>query len=567
MYSVRDDPPKEVSENLQMYDRITQRLLFARGITTPQEAEAFMKKEWVTVDPYQYKDMEKAVDRLIHAIEGGETIGIFSDYDCDGIPAAATLYSTLNAFNHKSIVYYVPDRNTEGFGLNKEGVNTMKESNATLVCVLDCGTSSPQMIKEMEECGIHTIILDHHLADHKKPDAFALINPALESNISEPHPCAAGVVYIFIQALIEKAQEKNMQTKPPIGWEKWQLDIVGLATISDMVAMHGINRQFAHYGLEVFRKSPRPGILALCDMLKMDQKRATQDDLSFLIIPRINAASRMGNAKTAFNLLTTETMEEAERLARDLTTLNEKRKTAVASMVRVAGGQAVIKKKEKKVWVFGKREWKPSLVGLVAQRVTETHSKTVFVWGQGGKEGNTVIKGSCRSKEHDLFNLMQQLPDMFAESGGHRKAGGFTLIYGAEVALEDRLNSVVQQEATEERQSQQNEEVDGEYSINEITEIFNLSKMFAPFGVENESIKIAVPKCKVYKQFRFGKNKDHVRYTFTDGTGYISAISFFSKGNEALAVEDNQTIHAVIGSVEYDARSGKPQLRVISFIR
>ena len=151
-----------------------------------------------------------------------------------------------------------------------------------------------------------------------------------------------------------------------MGWEKWQLDIIGLATVSDMVPLYGINRQLAHYGLQVFRKSPRPGVQALCSTLRIDQQKTTQDDLSFSIFREINAASRMGEVETEFKLLTTNSIEEAMELAETLTKLNNKRKTAVATMVREAQKQAESKSKEKTVWVFGSRKWKPSLVGLVA---------------------------------------------------------------------------------------------------------------------------------------------------------------------------------------------------------
>ena len=437
MYKTRENPPKEVQNALHAYDMLTQRLLYARGITTQTEAEIFFKKEWVTINPHQYRDMGKAVKRLLGAIEAKETIGIFSDYDCDGIPAAAALFSTLRAFGHDRIIYCVPDRNKEGFGLNKRGTRTMIEGGASVVCVLDCGITNQTEIAEMEQKGIHTILIDHHLAEETLPNAYAIINPATEGN-KPPHPCAAGVTYITIQALIQEAQKKENIKKPPDGWEKWQLDIVGLATLSDMVPLRGINRQLVQFGLYVFRKSPRPGIQALCKKLKLDQTKITQDDLSFSIIPRINAASRMGEAKTSFKLLTTDSIEEAMALTEILSDLNNKRKSTVATMVREAQKQAEVKDKRKAVWVFGNRGWKPSLVGLVANKIADTHNKTVFVWGQGGTEEKAVIKGSCRSAHCDIFALMKNTPKVFAEAGGHKQAGGFTLNTGAEVSLEGR---------------------------------------------------------------------------------------------------------------------------------
>ena len=465
MYAVREIPPKDVRDNLSEYDPLTQTLLYSRDITTATGAEEFFKKEWCEIDPYQYRDMRKAAERIVSAIASGEKVGIYSDYDCDGIPSAAALYSALRAFNHTNIIYYVPNRNTDGFGLNSIGVQKMIDEGVSAVCILDCGTSDPEHIDTLRSAGIDTVIVDHHLPGERTPESFAMINPTLEEGIAEPYPCAAGLTYIFIQALIDTAANdstaQSLSTKPQRGWEKWQLDVVSLATLSDMVPLYGINRQFVHYGLRVFRKSPRPGVQALCRLLKIDQQKITQDDLTFLIVPRINAASRMGEAQLAFDLLTTDNITEAMEIAKALTNLNNKRKTTVASMVREANKQAKNKQQDREVWVFGSREWKPSLVGLVAQKMCETHNKTVFVWGQGGDSTSPSVKGSCRSVRHNTFAMMQEASEMFTESGGHKQAGGFTLSDGAEIILEDKLNDV---DALAE-ETQVNYSVDGECAI------------------------------------------------------------------------------------------------------
>lgn len=557
MYSVRENPPQDIQKTLEKYDQLTRRLLYARGITTEEEAEYFLKKEWTDPDPYQYTDMEKAARRVADAIIKKETVGIYSDYDCDGIPAAAALYSTLNACGHTNIVYYVPDRNKDGFGLNKTGIRHMIENSVSVLCVLDCGTSDPEKIAELKTTGIDIIIIDHHLPGEKTPEPFALLNPVTEKH-PEPRPCAAGVTYLFIRALIQCVQGIPLEKKPKPGWEKWQLDIVSLATLSDMVPLRGINRQIAHYGLQVIRKSPRPGIRALCILLKINQRNITQDDLAYLIVPRINAASRMGDAQTAFTLLTASGMTEAMEAANTLTKLNNRRKTAVASMVRAARKQAENKNTAKKVWVFGDRKWKPSLVGLVAQKLSETYGKTAFVWGQGGDDIPS-IKGSCRSSKHDTFAMMREVPDIFEEAGGHRQAGGFTLVPGAELLLEEKLNST---QALKE-ETVETYYVDGECAVSDILDIMRICGRFAPFGKENETVRVAIPNCRVTKQARFGKNNEHVRYVFTDGTGSVDGVTFFTEKNN---IPEEQT-HTIIGLTEWDAFRGRPRIRVLNIIR
>lgn len=554
MYTTREDPPKEIQDALKAYDPLSQRLLFARGITDEAGAALFFDKSWKETDPYQYTTMYAAADRVLKAVCDSEVIGIYSDYDCDGIPAAAALYSTLRALGHEKITYFVPDRNTQGFGVNQEGITHMLNEHASVVCILDCGTANPSEVAHMQQNGIDVIILDHHLPKEELPPATALINPTVEKGIAEPHPCGAGVTFLFIQALITQAQETSITSKPPVGWERWQLDIVGLATLSDMVPLRDVNRQLAHYGLEVFRKSPRPGIKALCSLLKLRQDRVTQDDLTFLIVPRINAASRMGDAHLAFQLLTSDSVTHALRAATALTTLNDKRKATVAAAVKKANKTAQRKNQENDIWVFGDRSWKPSLTGLIAQKLVEAYGKTVFVWGQCS--GSETVRGSCRSKHHDIFTLMQKTPAVFAEAGGHARAGGFTLNEGCEVLLEDALNTA--SSATPLRQEPK-AYIDAHCRISDVADILTITDHFAPFGMHNDRITIALNRCHVQSMARFGKKKDHVRYTFVDGTNRLQGITFFA-GDTTSHMKD--TPCTVIGSVEQDVVKNQPCIRV-----
>ena len=582
MYAVREDPPEEAREVLGEYDALTRKLLYARGIVSAGDAGAFFGREWVAPDPYVYGAMEKAAKRLVAAVGAKERVGVYSDYDCDGIPAAAVFCSMLRAFGHRDIEYYVPNRNEQGFGLNDAGVRAMIDAGVSVLCVFDCGTSDPARVAALSDAGITVIVVDHHLPGETRPEPFAMINPMLEDGVPEPYPCAAGLSFLLVQAVIDQAHRGAgtvggsagtdstdgtdavaPRILPQRGWEKWQLDLVALATLSDMVPLHGLNRQFVHYGLEVLRKSPRPGVQALCRLLKIEQRDISQDDLSFSVIPRINAASRMGEASLAFRLLTTGDVSEAMTLAADLTALNDKRKTTVASMVRQANRQAKSKDAGRGVWVFGSREWKPSLVGLVAQKLGETHDKTVFVWGQGGADGAPSIKGSCRSVRHNAFSMMEEVSDLFLESGGHRQAGGFTLAPGAELVLEERLNGTVA--AAEEHAAERC--VDCECSVEDIAKVFALGKRFAPFGTGNEPISIAVPRAVVKKKISFGKGNDHLRYVFSDGTDSIEGVVFFGGQDERhSAVAEGQTLRAVIGQAEWDGYRNRPRLRILDVL-
>ncbi len=552
MYTVQKDPPPAVQDELQAFPPLVQKLLFIRGITTKAQAESFFAREWHThTDPFLYSQMERAVERTIRALQNGETIGIYHDYDCDGIPGAAALFSTLRAIGGAKVVTFVPNRNEDGFGLNERGIQKLHEQGVTLLFTIDCGTSDPEMVAKARSEGMDVIILDHHLAGTTSPNAYAIINPVLEDTIPLPHPCGAGCVFKFLQALLSRYRGSL-----PEGWEKWQLDLVGIATLSDMVPLFGENRLFVHFGLSVLRKSPRPGIVALCQLARVSQKTLTEDDIAFTIAPRINAASRMGDAHAAFALLIAEEYSVAVTKARYLQTLNEKRKRRVATILREANKRVAGKDTQASVWVFGDRSWEPSLAGLVAQKILEEHGKTIFVWGHGGGG----IKGSCRSVHHNTFSMMQEAQNrdsLFVEFGGHSQAGGFQVVDGNEVLLEERLNSV----APPATDGVSVPSVDFELPIGKIGESMAVLDQFAPFGCGNKKPLVALRNCRVVDVRQFGRYGAHTKYQLQDDTGDIEGISFFTKPSSC------RDARAVLGHLEHDTFKQAPRIRVTEIIQ
>ena len=252
-----------------------------------------------------------------------------------------------------------------------------------------------QQVETAEKHGIDVIITDHHIPGKKLPKAFAIINPKQDGcQYPEKMLCGAGVVFKLIQTLIKSGKFEWKE-----GQEKWMLDMVGLATLSDMVPLLGENRIFAYYGMKVLQKSPRSGLQKLFSLLKINQNTVTEDDIAFMITPRINAASRMGIPLDAFKLLSTTDEAEAGVLAEHLNNKNDERKGLVASMVKE------IKKKIKeryedtdiemhRVIVLGNPEWKPSLLGLVASSFSDEHDRPVFLWGREGGDDSSIIKGN-----------------------------------------------------------------------------------------------------------------------------------------------------------------------------
>src|SRR3989344_4119170 len=392
-------------------------LLKERGILA-EEREFFLNPDYSHLfDPLLLPDMEKARDRVIKAMKEGESITVFSDYDADGIPGAVVLADFFRRASYENVSFYIPHRHDEGFGLNKEFI---EECKAKLLITVDCGMADIAVIKLAKEKGIDVIVTDHH-ESKELPEAFAIINPKRAgSKYPFKELCGSALAFKLVQAILAK---NSFGVKE--GMEKWSLDMVGIATLSDMVPLVGENRILASYGLQVLRKSLRPGILARCDKLKMSQRFLTEDDVAFMITPRINAASRMGVPEDAFKLLSTTDPDEAEKLALHLEKINNERKGVVASLVKDAKSHLARREVMREVIVIGNPDWRPALLCLIANSLVEEYGRPVFVWG---RDGDGVLKCSCRScNGYDLFALMNMVSDNFLEFGGHAGAGGFSI--------------------------------------------------------------------------------------------------------------------------------------------
>ncbi len=544
MYKISELPNKQTKEDLKDFSIITQILLNNRGIKTKNEALSFFNKDFDNLlDPLIFEDLDKAVDRIYKAQKNNEVIGIYADYDCDGIPSAVILYEALKMIGVENVEVYIPNRNEEGFGLNEKGIKNLLDKNVTLFITVDCGTSDKDMVEKLDEGNVDVIIIDHH-KEKDIPNVFALINSAIED---KSHPmCAAGCVYKVVQALIHKSENINN------GFEKWFLDLVCISTLADCVPLVGDNRLLSHYGLIVLKKTKRKGLLALMKKLRLSRENLTEEDITFSIAPRINACSRIGNPLLAFNLLIEKDFDKSYEMVLEIEKLNNKRKTEVTQMTKKV--REIIKNKDKnnKIWVFGDRKWKPSLVGLIASKISEEYEKTVFVWGYGGEK----IKGSVRSSIDNIFELMSFNKDEFIEFGGHDFAGGFSLEQGKEITLEKKLNKNLPDDNMERDPIA----VDALVQLRDVEEIYREVNKFRPFGIGNESPLFIFKDVRIKNFSKFGKTKLHSKYTFEQNNFVTEAISFFNEPFESDDFVD------VLGRVEFDSFFNKPRIRIEKFV-
>ena len=354
-------------------------LLHYRNIREPEEKHGFLNPNYdlQTHDPFLLKDAEKAARRIIKAIENNEKVVVYSDYDGDGIPAGVVYHDFFKKIGFKNFINYIPHRHNEGFGLNVEAVEQFVKDGVKLLITLDCGISDVEAVRVGSEKGIDIIITDHHEPHEELPPAFAIVDhKQKDCNYPEKILCGSGVGFKLIQAIL-KINRFGLKE----GQEKWFLDMVGLATLSDMVPLVGENRVFAGYGLMVLRKSPRKGLMRLLSHLKIAQRFLTEDDVGFMITPRINAASRMGVPMDAFRLLATDDDEEAHKYVEHLDKINNERKGTVAAIVKEV--KKIINERHRdnprSVIVVGNPEWRPSLLGLVANTCSEEFGRPAFL--------------------------------------------------------------------------------------------------------------------------------------------------------------------------------------------
>ena len=477
-------------------------------------------------------DMPKAASRVAEALNNRERITVWSDYDCDGIPGGTLMHDFLKKVG-ANFTNYIPHRHLEGYGVNSAGVETLAKEGTTLIITVDSGITDVEAVARANELGIDVIVTDHHLPQEQLPPAYAILNPNAREEETYPYRslCGSGVAWKLVCAVL--AHGFTGRELIPEGWEKWLLDMVGLATIADMVPLTGENRVLTKYGLLVMRKSPRLGLQKLCKVARVNQRFITEDDVGFMIAPRINAASRMGNPRDAFQLLTITSEDEAEELAKLLESVNRSRRAAAGAITKAVHAKLERARETEhdvpSVIVLGDPDWRPGLLGLVASGISDEYSRPVFLWG---REGNEALKGSCRGgpdKVH-VVELMQAAEEgTFLGFGGHAAAGGFSVAPDAVFDLPSRLVGALARM----EHGENNEERYADLLLTPESVTTTLLKSFdqlAPFGMGNPKPTVALSNVLIERMAWFGKSSEHLRvHIAREGGAPVEAIAFFAR--------------------------------------
>ena len=401
-------------------------------------------------DPSIFRDMDSAAQRLAHAVETGEAVTVYGDYDVDGATSAALLIRLLRALGHQAD-YYIPDRLLEGYGPSGEALVRIAEQGSSLIVTVDCGAMAHQALAMARDAGVDVIVVDHHKCAAELPCALALVNPNRLDEEQEAaahgHLAAVGVAFLLAIATVRTLRQRGyFQTRPEPDLFAL-LDLVALGTVADVAALHGLNRAFVAQGLKVMSRRDSVGMSALIDASRLT-RAPTCSDLGFALGPRINAGGRVGESTLGVRLLTTEDPEEASTIAAQLSALNEERR-AIEAMVQEQAEAQVDSQHNRAVLTLAGRGWHPGVIGIVAGRIKEKTGKPTLVIALDADEAGHG-KGSGRSiagVDLGAAIIAAREHGLLVAGGGHAMAAGLTVEAGKLDALgqwlDERLGNTV----------------------------------------------------------------------------------------------------------------------------
>ena len=519
------------------YPPLLQRLLANRGVRTLDEARRLLEGAPALSDPFLLPDMERAVQRLRLALGRGEVIAVFSDFDVDGVTAAALLTQGLKALEGRVLVH-IPDRFREGYGLNTDAIDRLRAQGADLLLAADCGTSSVAEVEHARALGMDVIILDHHALPEQLPPAQALVNPKLaqrEPGVrnwelggageapSSEFPAsssleglaAVGLAYQLMAALHESLSTDFEADE--------HLDLVALGTVADMVPLLGENRELVRRGLAALARTSRPGLRALMRVAGIDSRRLDAEAISFALGPRLNAAGRMASARLAYDLLIACEEGEAARLAERLDELNQQRQHETLAALSLAWELWSSEDPQSPLVMLGHPSFSPGIVGLVAARLAEELYRPAVVY----ELGERTSRASARSiPEFDIVGALRRYAGLFLHFGGHRQAAGFTADNEALPVIKERLLEEAARELAP-LDLAPTIEVDAPMPLRALraAEIRGLG-LLAPHGIGNPRPTFLNRNVTVLECQAVGSDGQHLRLKLRDGPAVWPAIAF-----------------------------------------
>lgn len=521
----KNNPNEEVVDGLSAslgFGTFESKLLVLRGIDNYNKAREFFKPKMEDIhNPFLMADMQKAVERIATAIENGEKILVYGDYDVDGTTAVSLMYRYLSKIVEKKYLdFYIPDRNLEGYGISSEGIDFASENGFSLIIALDCGIKAVDKVEYAKSKGVDFIICDHHLPGEEIPQAVAVLDPKRKDcryPFKELSGC--GVGYKLCQGLntIYKIPETELHELT---------DLLAISIAADIVSMTGENRVLAKMGLKTLRKTRNLGLRLL-----IPSDRISTFDISnivFEIAPKINAAGRISHGKAAVELMVSDSLRHAEQIVSDIMNLNDERRELDAT-----GTTEALEQVEKTgqvnnaTTVVYSEDWNKGVIGIMASRLTETYYKPTVVFTNGN---NGELVASARSvSDFDVHQALEECSDLFLKFGGHPAAAGLSMEKGKFETFKKKFEEVVSN-SIQEHQREPSITIDSEMDIEYLNkEFFNFHRKLAPFGPHNMKPILVLRNQKVGGYVKqMGKDGNHIKfYIHNPATGRnIECVGF-----------------------------------------
>lgn len=524
------------------------RMLIRRGITDPETARRFLAPDRSEFyDPLLMKDMQKAVDRIRRAVAKGERIMVYGDYDADGATSTSLMYLALQKIG-ANVEYYIPDRFSEGYGLNGPAIQQAKDKGFDLIVTVDNGIAAVEQVALANELGLDLIVTDHHTPPDVLPDAYAILNPK-QPGCEYPDKMLAGVGIAFkvAQALFGRLPEEY-------------LDLAVIGTVADLAPLMDENRLLTIYGLQRLNDSPRAGIKALIEVSGLAGKELTAGHIGFSFGPRINASGRLDSAAYAVELLITEDPVRAEELANFLNERNVERQELSTQIFEEALQEVEAHPEwlEGRVLVVAKEGWNAGVIGIVASRLVERYYRPTLMISITDGMG----KGSARSIDgFHLYDAMNGCRDLFEHFGGHKMAAGFSIAAGKIEELRSRLNRTAEAVLSDDDMIPKIN-IDAEVELTELRHRFvEEVELLAPFGFGNPSPRFQVNGVSLECCRPVGADGAHLQLTVTKGAGRLNGIGF-RKGIEADQVNECTRLD-LAGEFTINEYNGRKSLQIV----
>ena len=529
------------------------RILINRNIDDNTKAKAFFRPALSQLhDPFLMHDMDKAVDRILKAINNKEKVLIFGDCDVDGTCSIAILYLFLKEMGLTPI-FYVPNRFRYDSGITVKAIEGFKDENISLMVTVDCGISAVAPIEYANSIKIDTIVCDHHIPSDTLPDAHAILNP-LKPNCSYPfkHLCGCGVVFKLIEAVSKRLN------KPTISYP--YLQFVAVATMADIVALSGENRVMVYYGLELINQAPRAGLKALLDVTGLGSKKITSSQIVFILAPRINAVGRLGDAGRAVNLLICDEYKKAYKFAEVLEQENATRSKIDHETFREA--EVLVDKimdlEQDIPIILHEAEWHPGVIDIVASRLAEKYCRPAIMM----TTINGIAKGSARSVDgFDIFEAIKKCEDKVLQFGGHKYAAGLSLEVDRIDEFREAFNEIATQ-ILKKKELKPQLLIDAEIHLDEITNYFRETlQKFIPYGPSNMRPVFIVKNVEVVGLFKMGGG-DRIKMRLKQGNIFIEAIGFNLSEKQSEIDKAEKRIDIIFSVEELDKNYSRQPIQL-----